>query len=100
MSTTQNNEETPRPAMIINLAKRQSEEEPELCEAPGEEGAMEDDGEQAEPRCPSCGNSEDAPNSHELCENCVEAMEDDGWDHWDRVRECDADAFADSIDRD
>ena len=26
--------------------------------------------------------------------------EDDGWDHWDRVRECDADAFADSIDRD
>ena len=52
--------------MIINLAKRQSEEEPELCEEPGEEGAM----------------------------------EGDGWDHWDRVRECDADAFADSIDRD
>jgi predicted amidophosphoribosyltransferase len=66
MSTTHNNEETPRP----------------------------------EPVCPRCGNSEDAPNSHELCENCVEAMEDDGWDHWDRVRECDADAFADSIDRD
>ena len=65
MSTTHNNEETPRPAMIINLAKRQSEEEPELCEEPGEEGAM----------------------------------EGDGWDHWDRVRECDADAFADSIDR-
>ena len=66
MSTTHNNEETPRPAMIVNLAKGQSEEEPELCEVPGEEGAM----------------------------------EDDGWDHWDRVRECDADAFADSIDRD
>jgi len=30
-----------------------------------------------EPRCPRCGNSEDAPNSHDLCENCVEAMEDD-----------------------
>ena len=29
-----------------------------------------------EPRCPRCGNSEDAPNSHDLCENCVEAMED------------------------
>ena len=30
-----------------------------------------------EPRCPRCGNSEDAPNDHDLCENCVEAMEDD-----------------------
>ena len=51
--------------MIINLAKGQSEEEPELCEEPGDEGAW-----------------------------------DDGDDYWERVRECDADAFADSIDRD
>lgn len=28
------------------------------------------------PCCPSCGNSEDAPNNYDLCENCVEAMED------------------------
>ena len=50
----------------------------------------------------------------DLCHMCAEDMRgdmcadahersmgcDDGWDHWDRVRECDADAFADSIDRD
>ena len=41
MSTTHNNEETPRP----------------------------------EPVCPRCGCSDDAPNSHELCETCVEDME-------------------------
>jgi hypothetical protein len=28
------------------------------------------------PCCPGCGNSEDAPNSYDLCENCVDAMED------------------------
>ena len=28
-----------------------------------------------EPCCPRCGNSEDAPNSHDLCENCLEAWE-------------------------
>lgn len=40
MSTTHNNEETTRPAMIINLAKRNAnpEEEREYCEEPGEEG--------------------------------------------------------------
>ena len=40
MSTTHNNEETPRPAMIINLAKRNAnpDEEREYCEEPGEEG--------------------------------------------------------------
>jgi hypothetical protein len=43
MSTTHNNEETPRPAMIINLAKGHSEEEPELCEEPGEEGAWDNE---------------------------------------------------------
>ena len=41
-STT--NEETPRPAMIINLAKRNAnpDEEPELCEEPGEEVEWDD----------------------------------------------------------
>ena len=47
MSTTHNNEETPRPAMVINLAKRNAnpDEEREYCEDPGEEGAWEDEGE-------------------------------------------------------
>lgn len=87
MSTTHNNEETPRP-------------EPKPTGSRENRWEIGCYGEQAEPCCPRCGNSEDAPNSHELCENCVEAMEGDGWDHWDRVRECDSDAFADSIDRD
>lgn len=43
MANSTTNEETPRPAMIINLAKGQSEEEPELCEEPGEEGAWDDE---------------------------------------------------------
>jgi hypothetical protein len=65
MDSTTNNEETPRPEMIINLAKGQSEEEPEYAETPDDEGAW-----------------------------------DDGDCYWDRVRECDADAYADSLDRD
>jgi hypothetical protein len=28
-----------------------------------------------EPRCPSCGSSEDAPNTYDLCENCVDALD-------------------------
>lgn len=49
-----------------------------------------------EPRCPRCGNSEDAPNSHDLCENCVEAMEDD-CDTFDPGPEPDWDAFSDGM---
>lgn len=37
-----------------------------------------------EPVCPRCGRSDDAPNSHDLCETCVEEMDagyeaDDEW---------------------
>jgi hypothetical protein len=48
-----------------------------------------------------------------MCENCLateraeydaqraeEEWEEDGDCYWDRVRECDSDAYADSIDRD
>ncbi len=38
MEDTTHNEEAPRIPMVIRLAKRQSEEEPEYAETPGEEG--------------------------------------------------------------
>jgi hypothetical protein len=28
-----------------------------------------------EPRCPRCGSSEDAPNTYDLCETCVEGLD-------------------------
>ena len=64
MSTTQNNEETPRP-------------EPKPTGSRENRWEIGCYGEQAEPCCPRCGNSDDAPNSHELCETCVEDMEGD-----------------------
>jgi hypothetical protein len=43
MESTTNIEETPRTPMVINLATRNAnpDEEPEMCEQPGDEGAWE-----------------------------------------------------------
>lgn len=84
MSTTQNNPaETSRPCCCVCGADHVDDNVRAT-----EHGAM----------CVMCVEDVRADmcaDAHERSMGC-----DDGWDHWDRVRECDADAFADSIDRD
>jgi hypothetical protein len=102
MSTTHNNEETTRP-------------EPKPTGSRENRWEIAGYGEQAKPCCCVCGadHVDDDVRATEygaMCVMCVEDVRADmcadaherdmGDCYWDRVRECDSDAYADSIDRD